>query len=154
MGEKTFVVTPSPCHPLTPSLHSDRGKESRTEAEALDFLLVSIGSHGDVHPFAGLGSVLRSRGHRVSASANPHFKPLIRKCGLEFIGVRTDEEYRRLARNPDLWNGRKATEVIIAATAQMTRQLFDLVARRVVPNQTVVIGSSLAFGARIAQDKL
>src|SRR3954463_6542648 len=138
MGEKTFVVTPSPCHPLTRSLHSDRGKESRTEAEVLDFLLVSIGSHGDVHPFVGLGSVLRSRGHRVSIIANPHFESLIRKCDLEFIPIGTDEEYCKLAGNPNLWKPSTCFETVMSATAKMTPQLFELVSDRVVPDQTVV----------------
>ena len=40
------------------------------------------------------------------------------------------------------------------ATTKMTPQLFDLVAKRVVSEQTIVVASALAFGARIAQDKL
>ena len=31
------------------------------------FLLLPVGSHGDIHPFVGIGAGLRARGHRVSA---------------------------------------------------------------------------------------
>jgi len=124
------------------------------EGKALDILLVSIGSHGDVHPFAGLGSTLRSRGHRVTVISNPHFEPLIRKCGLEFIGIGSDAEYRKLASDPALWDKKKAIHVVMSATVSMTEKLTDLVLSRVIPGQTVVASSSLAFGARIAQDKM
>ena len=98
--------------------------------------------------------MLRSRGHRVSIIANPHFEPLIRKCGLEFVPLGTDEEYRAMAGNPDLWKTRTSFETIAKGTVTLTSKLFELVRQRVVPNQTVVAASSLAFGARVAQDKL
>jgi UDP:flavonoid glycosyltransferase YjiC (YdhE family) len=68
--------------------------------------------------------------------------------------VGTDEEYRSLAANPDLWKASTCFETVMGATARMTPKLFDLVSKRVVPGETVVAASSLAFGARIAQDKL
>jgi rhamnosyltransferase subunit B len=101
-----------------------------------------------------LGSVLRSRGHRVSMIANPHFEALVRKCDIDFIPIGSDEEYRKIAANPDMWKPSTGFETVMKATAKITPKLFDLVCERVVPDQTVVVASSLAFGARIAQDKL
>lgn len=97
---------------------------------------------------------MQSRGHSVSIISNPHFEPLIKQCGLDFIPVGTDEKYRKLASDPRLWQASTCFETVMAATLEMTPQLYDLVKKRVVPNQTVVASSSLAFGARIAQDKL
>src|SRR5207248_558546 len=37
----------------------------------VNILLVPIGSHGDVHPFIGIGLALRARGHRVRVIVNP-----------------------------------------------------------------------------------
>jgi UDP:flavonoid glycosyltransferase YjiC (YdhE family) len=130
------------------------GVEDKHGGMGLDFLLISIGSHGDVHPFVGLGSTLRSRGHRVTMITNPHFEPLVRKCGLDFLGVGKAEDYHKLASNPDLWRIKTCFETVMNATVKMTPELFDLVSERVVPGETVVASSSLAFGARIAQDKL
>jgi UDP:flavonoid glycosyltransferase YjiC (YdhE family) len=59
-----------------------------------------------------------------------------------------------MASNPDLWRSRTGFETVMKATTMLTRQLFELVNERVVPGQTVVAASSLAFGARIAQDKM
>jgi len=77
-------------------------------ATPLHLALAAVGSHGDVHPFVGLGLRLRERGHRVSVLTNEHFEPLVRNAGLEFISIATDAEYRQIADDPDLWNGRKA----------------------------------------------
>ena len=49
------------------------------------YLLVTIGSHGDVHPFAGLGAALMRRGHRATLVTNGHFEPMARKLGLDFV---------------------------------------------------------------------
>ena len=38
-------------------------------------LVVPMGSHGDVHPFLGLGEALRERGHHVTFLLIEHFGP-------------------------------------------------------------------------------
>src|SRR5262245_24810895 len=95
----------------------------------LHIALVAVGSHGDVHPFVGLGTRLRERGHRVTVLTNDHFEPLVRKAGLEFRAIGTDEEYRRIAADPDLWNGRKAFEAIARGTADLIERVFDQLKR-------------------------
>jgi rhamnosyltransferase subunit B len=125
-----------------------------SRGRGLDILLCTIGSHGDVHPFIGLGLVLRQRGHRVTLITNEHFQPLARKAGLEFIQLGTDTQYHQTAQDPKLWSSRRAHEVVFDMVSQLMRPLYDIIAQRVVPGETVVVGSSLAIAARVAQDKL
>src|SRR6187401_1829478 len=125
-------------------------------ATPLHLALAAVGSHGDVHPFVGLGLRLRERGHRVSVLTNEHFEPLVRNAGLEFISIATDAEYRQIADDPDLWNGRKA----FFAIARNIGALIERVYRKLEAlhaaegDRLVVVASSLAMGARIAQEKL
>ena len=63
-------------------------------------LLIAIGSHGDVHPFVGLGLALRARGHDVTIMANGHFESLVRREGFDFVPAGTAEEYHALALRP------------------------------------------------------
>ncbi len=118
-------------------------------------LLLAIGSHGDVHPFVGIGAALRARGHQVSIVANPHFESLIRREDLRFVPLGTAESYRSLATNPDLWHPTRGFEVVFRLGLQpMLRPMYDIVAAENRPGETVVAGSSLALGARLAQEKL
>src|SRR3954447_13220731 len=111
----------------------------------MDFFLVTLGSHGDVHPFVGLGATLRARGHRVSIAASEHFGPLIEKAGLELISLGTDEEYRKLAGNPDLWKPSGGFHVVMESVKVLLPRVYEIVVKRVVPGETVVVASSLAM---------
>lgn len=118
----------------------------------MDFLLTSIGSHGDIHPFVGIGLALRRRGHRVSLLVNEHFEPLVTKAGLDFISLGSADEYRSATDNPDLWNGRKGIEGVLGLVAQLIRPQLQAIVQRAIPGETTVIASSLSLGARIAQE--
>ena len=118
----------------------------------MNALLVAIGSHGDVHPFVGLGLTLRDRGHDVTFVTNPHFEPLVRRVGLDFAPVGTADDYRELASNPDMWHPMRAPYVVADAMAKTLPPVFDQVVSRYVPDETLVVASTLGIGARVAQE--
>ena len=45
-------------------------------------LFVSLGSHGDIHPFVAMGRELVERGGAAAMLTNPHFGPLVAAAGL------------------------------------------------------------------------
>jgi rhamnosyltransferase subunit B len=117
-------------------------------------LLLPIGSAGDVHPFIGLGLELRRRGHRVTVLCNAYFEELICKTGLEFAPLGTTEEFRQLLDHPDLWNPWRSFELIYRhGFLPVIPKIYEFIQQHFVPSETVVVASSLAFGARIAQEK-
>jgi rhamnosyltransferase subunit B len=118
----------------------------------LHFLLLTIGSHGDVHPFVGLGITLRKRGHRVSVATNEHFKSLVERAELDFLQLGTDEDFVKAKSNPDIWDWKKGAAIIFQLIAPLVRQGYEIVVKHAT-SDTVVVASSLGFGARIAQDK-
>jgi rhamnosyltransferase subunit B len=122
----------------------------------LQALLTAIGSHGDVHPFAGLGLALRSRGHHVTIMANGSFDSLVRKAGMDFIPLGTAEEFKQTALNPDLWHPRKGFKLVAKfGILDSLRPVYDAIAafQKGNPNP-LIVGSSLAFAAVIAHEKL
>ncbi len=122
---------------------------------AARFILVPVGSAGDVHPYVGLGRVLRDRGHEVFVLTNAHFKPLIRRSGLHFVEIGTEDDYDRFTRDPDLWHPRRGLLLVPRRGGlEPARAVHDAVARLHRPGATVVAASALAFGARLAHETL
>lgn len=124
----------------------------------MNVLLVAIGSHGDVHPFVGIGQALRGRGHQVTILTNGMFEPLVRGAGFGFVPFGTAEEYRQTALNPDLWHPLKGFKLVAEfGILRSARPVYEAVAEfwNTRPRgETVVVASSLGLGARLAQEKL
>src|SRR5262249_1515739 len=112
-------------------------------------ILVAIGSHGDVHPFVGLGLTLRSRGHRVTIPTNEHFESLVRRVGLEFHSIGTDEKFREGLRDADVWHASRGFKTIMHWISPLIAPIYELIRDNYVPGETVVAASSLGLGARI-----
>lgn len=119
---------------------------------ARHFVLATFGSHGDVHPFVGLGQALARRGHRVTVHTSGYFEPLIARAGLSFSAVGTAEEFAREIANPLLWHPRRGYEHVFGRTvvATLRRSVDEL--RKLVTPETVLVNSTLALSARVVHD--
>jgi rhamnosyltransferase subunit B len=58
---------------------------SAASSTAKRILIVTAGSHGDVHPFLAIGRELKARGCHVAVLVNPHFEPEVRAAELEYF---------------------------------------------------------------------
>jgi rhamnosyltransferase subunit B len=119
----------------------------------LHVLLPTMGSAGDVHPFIALGVALQARGHRATVLTNPLFQPVVEAQGLGFLAVGTIEEANTAIANPELWHLRKGFSVIAQVMVPAIAQTYRLIEKH-ADSSTVVAFSSLALGARLAQEKL
>ncbi len=119
-------------------------------------LLIPFGSSGDVHPFVGLAAALKRRGQRVTVATNGYFRPLVEREGLEFVELGTAEEYLQAMQHPDLWHATRGFQAVMSTPGMQDalRGQYELVRDRAVPGETVVVAGSLAFGARVAREKL
>jgi UDP:flavonoid glycosyltransferase YjiC (YdhE family) len=103
----------------------------------------------------GIGLEMARRGHNVAIATNGHFQPLVESVGLRFIELGQAEWYREGIKNPELWHRRKAFRHVIEwGVLPLVRPTYELIAREYVPGETVVVGSTLALGVRVAQEKL
>ena len=112
-----------------------------------------MGSAGDVHPFIALGAALTARGHRATILTNPIFQALIEAQGIGFIPVGCAAEANAAIANPELWHLRKGFKVIARLIVPAIDEIYRLIEKH-ADSSTVVAFSSLAFGARLAQEKL
>jgi len=120
---------------------------------SLQVLLPTMGSAGDVHPFIALGVALNARGHRATILTNPIFQALIEAQGVGFLPVGTAAEANAAIANPELWHLRKGFKVIAQVIVPAISAIYRLIEKH-ADATTVVAFSSLAFGARVAQEKL
>jgi UDP:flavonoid glycosyltransferase YjiC (YdhE family) len=138
---------------------TSNGQPATTSAAIIagvNILLMTLGSHGDVHPFLGIGLALRDRGHSITFATNAYFQPLATRLGFtEFHPLGTAEEYRSLAGSDDLWHRRKGFRVIFDSVSKGLPVLYDIAADFAqAHSDAVIVSSSLCLGARVAQDKL
>jgi UDP:flavonoid glycosyltransferase YjiC (YdhE family) len=121
----------------------------------VNVLLLTLGSHGDVHPFVGLALELVRRGHSATVATNGHFEPLVRQVGgIDFRPIGSDEEYHKLKSNKDLWSPSRSFKVVFAAVAETLRKSYEIVADFVTRHHNpVVVASSLGLAARVARDR-
>jgi rhamnosyltransferase subunit B len=130
---------------------------ARSHRRPLNVLVIPVGSHGDVHPLVGVGAALAGRGHRVTVLTNDHFEPLVRRAGLPFESIATDEEFRSIMDDPDLWHPTRGWKTVFQkGILPLVRRTYDAVVRhyRAAPDDKVVVAATLALGARVAQDEL
>src|SRR5262245_55101080 len=119
-------------------------------------LLFPVGSSGDVFPFVALARRLRERGNDVTVVGNGHFAPLISRFGLPFIETEPAELYEAMQKEADLWHPIRSFKKLLGhpEIPRAIRLQYRLIEERYQPGDTVVVGGTLAFGPRIARDKL
>lgn len=111
-------------------------------------LIVAGGSHGDILPFIGLGREFQRKGHDVRFYANEYFGSLAEEADLSFRAVGTSERYLAALQHPDL-NSRWRSLKFIAGLIDSERgELRDAMTPDIVPGETIIVNSTLAFGAR------
>lgn len=71
--------------------------------------ILTLGTRGDVQPYAILGKALKERGHHVVLATAKNFGPLVLSYGLEFVAVEADfqalldsAEGKKIRKNPFL----------------------------------------------------
>ena len=122
-------------------------------ARRLHVMLPTLGSSGDVHPFIALGLALKRRGHRATILTNPLFQALIESQGLEFLPLGKLDQAQVAIGNPDVWHLRKGFAIIAGVIVPAIAETYRHIERH-ADADTVVAFSTLAFGGRVAQEKL
>ena len=123
-------------------------------------ILVALGSSGDVHPFIGIGRELRRRGMRVTLVAAGWFREVAEKAGLEFVDPLPELDFVASIEDERIWDPLRGTPVILELFVRpLLEPVYRVIERALAADAaageaTVVVASSLAFGARVAQERL
>ncbi|MGH8048803.1 MAG: glycosyltransferase [Chthoniobacterales bacterium] len=118
------------------------------------FILLPIGSSGDVNPFLWTGRHLHERGHDVTVIANPYFARQVESAGLHHVPIGTEDEYHALTDDPKIWHPIAGTTVVLGYAGDITARYFDLIRQTAGNEKPILLAPCTAFGARLAREKL
>jgi rhamnosyltransferase subunit B len=112
------------------------------------FLLLPLGTTGDVLPFCALGRTLAARGHEVLVATNPHFRPLVERAGLAFEPLGELGDYERLVDGSRLMSRAFGFPRLMRWVADQVEPVYLAAAAH---RSSMVLAHPLAFGARVAE---
>jgi rhamnosyltransferase subunit B len=119
----------------------------------MKFLIVTVGSIGDLLPFLAVAEALRQRGHTVVIASNAGYAALVKMAGFEFAAI-WDRSQQSLdsviGHDPQRAWATVRKEMFIPAT----RPARDFIAHHTRGGPCTVLASWTAFGARLAHEEL
>jgi len=118
-------------------------------------LIVAIGSQGDVNPFIKIGRALQKREHDVTILSNSYFKDAVQNAGLKFSAAGSTEDFKKMVNEVDTRNPAKTVKAVMKYLYfNSMQQTYDTIKALHIPGKTIIVGITMAFGARLAQEKL
>ena len=83
--------------------------------------LLTLGTRGDVQPFAVLGKALKKRGHEVSVSSAANFTSFLQSYNLNFVPV--DADFQEILNSPE---GKKMMSNPFSARRHLNRLIYPM----------------------------
>lgn len=106
------------------------------------FVVVTIGSAGDLFPFMRLALALKESGQRVTMLGPEQHGPFVAPTGLAFHGLPADEA---VLDHPDLWHPTRGLAVVWRATRPAMAQVPAFVAALPPGDKVVLLAHPLAL---------
>jgi rhamnosyltransferase subunit B len=127
----------------------------RGRGSGLRFIIVALGSYGDINPCAGIAVRLRERGHKVVFLTSEYYEPLLQRLGIEVVSTLSLADHLRIGASPELKSNFGALRIVLRELVLgPARREYAAIQEKYEPGQTVILARGRALGARIAQEKL
>jgi UDP:flavonoid glycosyltransferase YjiC (YdhE family) len=118
------------------------------------FVLVPMGSAGDVLPFVWLGEGLLQAGHDVVAVVHAAMHHHFAGTQVRTTTYGSPEEIEVLLRHPDLWHPRRGFGLIVRSSEPMHRHILTAIRHEASGEPPTLVAAGLAFAARIASEAM
>src|SRR5438034_2114740 len=121
--------------------------------KAMDAILVSFGTDGDIFPYVGLGVRLRARGHRVTLVAAEPYHALAADHDLAFRAWVSGTEADELLAHPDFWHPVKTARLSAKWGVRFLQRQYALLAELAQEHDSVLVANPGMLAARLLQEK-
>lgn len=119
-----------------------------------EFLLITMGSAGDVYPFIGLAQRLIKSGFAARIVTHVRYLPVVEQAGINCIPFGDEDDFDKLGENPLIWHPFKAFDFIISEAIRPGIEPLWEILCQFDPQKTVLVSTVLCFAARMAQEKM
>jgi rhamnosyltransferase subunit B len=119
----------------------------------MKIIVIALGSDGDINPMIEISLVLKARGHEVEFLANGHFAKRVKAAGLTFVEVGEARLYEEALNTPHVWDARKGFAAVWSVINQSLPITYKVIKERLIPGQTIMVGTTLALVARMVQEE-
>jgi rhamnosyltransferase subunit B len=106
------------------------------------YLIASVGSTGDIHPYLSLARALQGMGRGVTFVSHAAHEETVRRAGVPFAGVGTLQDYQRIVQDPDLLHPKRSFRAVFRDYA---RDMEGYVSAALAVPVDVIIASPLAL---------
>ena len=107
------------------------------------------GSHGDVHPFLGIGCELARRGHEIIVFAHPSYASDIERAGLGHVPIGAEVDQQAVLRDPRLMHPRKGGAYVLKLVMNAVPGAVEVLGRQIASRRPdAVISHHICFGTR------
>lgn len=127
----------------------DPNQSSAILSTAMNFLLTTLGSAGDIHPFVAIGRELASRGHSVTLLVNPYFEQTILDAGLGFLPLGDEVDFKEMMAVPNAAHPHKGgITVLRELLLPHARDIVSHIERAIAQTRPdVVVAHHISIGA-------
>ncbi|MBX9667342.1 MAG: glycosyltransferase [Candidatus Obscuribacterales bacterium] len=119
----------------------------------MKFIVVAIGSEGDINPMIVIARELIRREYEVEFLANPYFQARVEGENIPFVPLGDIQMFEQTLSDPEIWHPRKAFYAVWRSLKQTLGLTYEVIASRVESEKTALIGTTLAFACRVMQEK-
>ncbi len=117
-------------------------------------IVTAPGSLGDVNPLLAIARELQLAGHNVLFLAAERYLPLADRAGLRTQTLVTEEQFQRLAGNPQMWHPRHGARLIFQeAVEHFLEPHYRWLEENCQPAETLLVSHILDFAGRIYRDR-
>lgn len=76
-------------------------------------LLLTLGSHGDIHPFFAIAQTLLAAGHEPLVATNPYFQAQAKRAHIPFVALTEHVDVAEIMQHPDVMHATRGPRVVL-----------------------------------------
>lgn len=122
-------------------------------AEFKRAVVLAVGSGGDVFPFVEIAGSLARRGLDVTVLGPQRFQPHAAQRGIEYRSIGAEDVYREVFDGDEVWDARKGTAAAWRYYVAAARSGHERLSAGWAAADTLLVSSSFAIAARLAQER-